>query len=317
VERSAVEQTLSFSGRLLGPRTVELRARVTGYLTERTFEEAAFVEAGAVLYRLDPRTFKAEVNRLEGALEGAAASLEFLRRETERISELEEEDFAARSRLDELASEEAAAAARVDELRASLERARLDLEFSTIAAPFSGKIGFSRVDEGDLVSAGETVLTTLVEYDPIEVEFRPSASQLADLAAFRERTGQPIPVTVRLELDNADRALVPGQFARVTAHLGEREALLVPTKGLIANLDQRAVYRIADGTVEVVSVRTGDQVDDRTVVSGPLSPGERIVTGNLQSVRPGQPVTVRDDGGGADRGADELARRTHAEEAER
>jgi RND family efflux transporter MFP subunit len=328
VERASIPQSLSFSGRLLAPRAVDIRARVTGYVFERVFEEATFVDEGAVLYRLDPRTFEARVNELEGALRAARASLEFLRRETERIRELEEEDFAERSRLDELASEEAAAAAQVDELRARLERARLDRRFATVEAPFSGKAGFSRVDEGDLVSAGETVLTTLVAHDPIEVEFRPSAPELAQLRAVLERSGDPIPVTVRLEgddaahrgrifavgpafeddtntipvraeLDNSDRALVPGQFARVRADLGERSALLVPTEALVANLDQRAVYRIADGTVEAVPVETGEIVGRRTVVTGDLAAGDRVVTGNLQSVRPGRPVSVTDGAAGA------------------
>jgi len=222
--------------------------------------------------------------------------------------------------LDELRSSRAEARARRDELEAALRLARLDLDYAEITAPFAGKVGFAEVDPGDLVTANRTRLTELVEYDPVEVEFRPSAEQLARLrarlaetggvavrvrldgdpavytgeitalgAAFEEATNT---IPVRAELANPERRLVPGQFARVTADLGERPVLLVPSAALVTHQDQRALYRLdAEGRVEVVPVTAGRTRGERTAVAGELAAGDRVVAGKLQRVRPG--MTVR------------------------
>lgn len=326
VERRTVPETLAFSGRLRAKRSVELRARVTGYLAERSFEEASFVEAGDTLFRLDASTFEAAIAELAAQLDGAEADLDFLDRETERIRQLEDQSFATTSRLDELVAQREEAAARVGEIEAALERARLDLDFATVEAPFAGKVGFSEVDEGDLVTAGQTRLTTLVQHDPIEVEFRPSAGELARLRARLAESAEPIRIVVRREdgsragvgeisgvgpafdaatntiavratLPNAGRALVPGQFVRVTAELGARERLAVPTAALIVNQNRRALFRLGpEGKAEVVPVETGPEIDGLTAVRGDLAAGDRIVASNLQAVRPGRPVAPPADG---------------------
>jgi RND family efflux transporter MFP subunit len=328
VTEGEVPVELSFSGRFIAEREVELRARVSGYLEERLFEEASFVTRGATLFRLDQAPFRTRLDELRAALEGARAEREFAREEAERIAELQDRDVAAESRLDEAESRRAQAEARVRELRASLTSARLDLKFSTIEAPFDGKIGFAQVDPGDLVTAGQTLLTNLVQYDPIEVEIRPSADQLARMRAYLEANDAPIVVRVRREgsdavsegeisglgpafeestntlqvratVPNDDRALIPGQFARVTADLGAERETLVPTKALVTEQNQRALYRLGeDDAVEVVRVRAGREHEGRTVVEGGVEPGDRIVVGNLQSVRPGATVKPVEEGDG-------------------
>jgi RND family efflux transporter MFP subunit len=327
VTRGEMPVTLSFSGELQARRRVEIRARVTGYLAERVVDEASFVDAGAVLFRLRTREFEARVAELAAQLDGAEANLAFLRRETARIGTLEGEDFATTSRLDELRSRRAEARARRDELEAALRLARLDLDYAEITAPFAGKVGFAEVDPGDLVTANQTRLVELVEYDPMEVEFRPSAEQLARLrarlaetggvavrvrldgdpevyggeidalgAAFEDATNT---IPVRAELANPERRLVPGQFARVTAALGERPVLLVPSEALVTHQDQRALYRVdAEGRVEVVPVTAGRTQGERTAVAGELAAGDRVVAGKLQRVRPGTTVRPLGDGQG-------------------
>jgi RND family efflux transporter MFP subunit len=337
IQRQDVPITLPFSGRFLARRQVEVRARVTGYVSEVTFKEGDIVEKGEVLYRIDPRTFQARVNELQGALKGAKANLAFLRRETERIADLEEKQYAETSRLDELTSQRDQAAARIEELEGRLQQAQLDVEFATIKAPFAGKIGFSDVDEGDLVVERQTMLTTLVDFDPIEIEFRPNADQLTRMKDARARLGHPLrlmvspdgrdatfsgdvtalgpvvqdatnTVPVRGEVPNPDYALVPGQFARVTIQLGTQPRLLAPTAALITQQDKRALYVISDqNRVEIVPVEIGQSVGKRVVVLGDLAEGDRIVTGNLQAVRAGRPVRIIEahdgDGNGAARGS--------------
>lgn len=312
------EQT--HSGRLVALQAVTLRARVTGYLENRTFRETAFVEAGTELFQLDPRPFEARIAELEATLEGARARRDFLQSEVERVEALQEDNFATESRLDELQSQRVDAAATVAETEARLRSARLDLDFTTIVAPFAGRTGFADADPGDLVTAGETRLTELIQYDPIAVEFRPSAAELAAIDAATAATDAPLPLrlelegrdepvtgellgrdaafevttnTVRMrgEVANADHALVPGQFARVTLQLGERRELTVPTEALITDQTRRAVYRVSeDNRAEVVPVETGATVDGRVAVAGALRPDDRIIVGNLQAVRPDAPV---------------------------
>ncbi|RIA55771.1 efflux RND transporter periplasmic adaptor subunit [Dichotomicrobium thermohalophilum] len=322
IRREAVPVALSFSGRLLARREVEVRARVTGYVSEVTFKEGEIVEKGEVLYRIDPRTFEARLKELQGALQGAKANLAFLQRETERIANLEEKEYAETSRLDELRSQRDQAAARIEELQGRLRQAQLDLEFASVEAPFAGKIGFSDVDEGDLVVQGQTTLTTLVDFHPIEIEFRPNADQLARMKDARARLGHPLRLTVspdgrdttvsgevtalgpavqnatntvrvRGEVPNPDQTLVPGQFARVRVQLGTQPSLMAPTAALITQQNKRALYVIsADNTVEIVPVEIGQTVGKRVVVQGDLAEGDRVVAGNLQSVRSGRPVRV-------------------------
>jgi RND family efflux transporter MFP subunit len=324
VTREDIPASASFSGRLIAPQRVELTPRVTGYLEARHVEDASFVEKGAVLFRLDPRTFEVRIDELQARLEGARASLVFFEREVTRIAELADEDFASQSNLDEIRRDRDAAAAQIGELEAQLERARLDLEFSVIKAPFDGKVGFSMADVGDLVTAGETRLATLVQVDPIEVEVQPSAGQLADLRSARAARGAPVPIRVRVEGDdkvhegtidgigqefdpatntlavraviaNPQRTLVPGQFARVSADLGTRAHLTVPTRALVTSQNTRAVFRLTkENRIELITVETGPEHDGRTAVEGALARGDRVAVGKLQSLRPGQSVQPAD-----------------------
>jgi len=322
VEARRVPVSRSYSGRLVAARQAELRARVRGFVAEQSVADASFVEAGTPLFRLDQRPFSLAIEQTQAALEGAMARYRYLDRELERITRLESEEFATTSRLDELTGQRNEASARVAELEAQLKRNRLDLDYATISAPFAGKIGFSRVDIGDLVTPDRTILTTIVQYDPIEVAFRPSAKELAEIKTFLRNGGQRIGVTVALDGDersyegrlvalgaafdpgtntielrarlaNPDGAMTPGQFAEVTAAFGNEEALLVPSTALVVNQDRRAVYRVdPESKAEIVPVTAGMSVGEKTVVRGPLSAGDRIVTGKLGSVRPGSPLAV-------------------------
>ena len=148
------------------------------------------MEKGTVLFRLDPSTFETRVAEFEAALSGARAARKFFRLQVQRISELEADEFAAQSRLDKLVRQRDEAAADVARLKAELRRARLDLDFATIEAPFAGKFGFANVDVGDLVTAGQTRLGSVVQVDPIEVTFSPSAEQLSAMERAQAEAGK-------------------------------------------------------------------------------------------------------------------------------
>ncbi|MGF1553761.1 MAG: efflux RND transporter periplasmic adaptor subunit [Paracoccaceae bacterium] len=327
VTEGEVPVRLSFSGRFIATREAELRARVTGYLDERLFEEASFVTQGTTLFRLDQTPFRTRLDEAEAALDGARANLDYLEREVRRIEALEDQSFATESSLDELRAQRREAEARTRELSAAADRARLDLAFSTIEAPFDGKAGFARVDRGDLIQAGQTLLTSVVQYDPIEVEIQPSAGELARM---RERLegGGSIPVEIRREGDdtvfegrisglgpafavstntlpvratvpNGERLLIPGQYARVGLRLGADTVRLVPTRALVTDQNARALYRVReDDTIEVVPVEAGAEHDGRTAVTGEIEPGDRVAVGNLQSLRPGMAVAPAEAGEG-------------------
>lgn len=155
---------------------VEVRARVDGFLQERTFTEGGRVKEGDLLYRIDNRPYVARVSRLKAQLESASAALAKAKRDVVRLKPLYEQDAASQLDLDNAESARDQAAASVSAAKAELTEAELELEYTEVRAPISGLIGESRVDIGALVgSGGESLLTTVKQADPMYIEFHMSA----------------------------------------------------------------------------------------------------------------------------------------------
>jgi RND family efflux transporter MFP subunit len=327
VEPVAIETVPEFRQYVATVRAVEaveVRAQVTGYLVDMPFTEGGLVERGELLFRIDPRPFQARISRLEAERDAQAASRDFAQTQLQRFLPLAEEDFATEERIDELRTEREQAAAQVNALTADLRRARLDLEYSTIASPIDGRVGFANVDVGDLVQAvGEQPLVTVVQLDPIYVTFDPTDTEFDRLIG---PDGEPRPLTVEVllpggeqyaydgtlaQVDNqfdpttgtiAARALVPnpdhqlrpGQFARARLILEQREnALLVPSRALGSDQGRRFVYVFADGTAERRFVETGGVYGERTLILDGLEPSDRVIVDNLQRVQDGTAVEIR------------------------
>jgi multidrug efflux system membrane fusion protein len=313
-----------FTGRLEAVHHVDIRPRVSGVVAAVHFTEGALVRAGDVLFQIDPRPFQAEVDRLNAELQRAQATLTRTAAERDRAERLATGNAISAEEHDRrLASADEAAAA-VQAVRAALRAAELNLEFTHVVAPISGRVGQAIVTEGNLVSSGPgvaTLLTTLVSLDPIYASFEvdeptflafrqtakaPSQVRLAlagDAGFPREgrvdfvdnqldaATGT---IRVRATFTNRDGALTPGLFVRI--RLPGRDAgagILVRDEAIGTDLDKRFVYVVgSDKAIAYRPVTLGPIVDGMRVVRNGVAANDLVVTRGLQRVRPGMKVTT-------------------------
>lgn len=333
VVREVVEWD-EYTGRFAAVERVDVRARVSGYLDGLLFEEGAIVEQGDLIAVIDQRPFRIAVESNEAFIAEARAVAELAEIELGRMEGLRNSPAFSQDRLDETMAEARASAARLAAAEADLARAMLNLEFSEIRAPISGRIGRYEVTEGNLIVGGEqggTLLTTIVSVDPIYFYFEVSEAdylrynrlnidgtrttsrdranpvqlRLLDetefvhdgLMDFVDNELAPTTATLlgRAVFENPDGFFQPGQFA--TARLigsGRYEAVKVPDAVILSDQSRRFVYVVdPQDRVERRWVELGPIVDGLRVIRDGLDPGDRVVVGGLQRVRPGVEVAVR------------------------
>jgi membrane fusion protein (multidrug efflux system) len=313
---------------------VEVRGRVDGYIERRSFEIGSDVKAGQVLYVLDTRPYRAEVDRARGALAQASAdiaqaeaNLVKAQQDVERLEPLVREEAAAKQDLDNalaaLQAGKAAVASRkasVEASSAQLKTAELNLEYATIRAPISGRVGDSLLQVGGLVSrTSAEPLTTIVPLDPIWVRFQISEAELLTFQRLDSRvlpiqlvlsdgTVHPAPgrientlngvntrtgtMEVQARFPNPSRTVLSGQFGRVRLQMTERKnVLLVPQKAVQELQGLQSVLTVGeDNTVQVRSIVTTERVADRWVVEQGLKPGDVVIVEGIQKARPGSVV---------------------------
>jgi len=273
VERPVTDWS-SWSGRFQANQSAEIRARVAGELRQVHFREGEAVEAGELLFTIDPREYRAAVANARANLVRAEARLDLASRELRRARSLQEAGVMSGEELDAKIGEERQADADVGASRAGLAQAELNLAFTRIEAPFAGRVGAAEVQAGNLIQPGATLLTTLVSVDPIRVDFEidepaylrlkrhlstspdtPSTVRVAlagDSApgaegrvVFIDNALDPATGTIRVraELANPDGLYTPGLFARVQL-LGAdtRQALQVHPQAVLTDQDRRYVY---------------------------------------------------------------------------
>ncbi|MFS8171695.1 efflux RND transporter periplasmic adaptor subunit [Vreelandella titanicae] len=313
----------SFTGRVEAAETVELRSRVSGYIQEVAFEEGELVELGDLLFLIDPRPYQARVNAAQADLAQARSQQAQAGSEAERARVLLGRQAISQEVHDQRQSALSNARAMVDAAEAALQTAELDLEYTRITAPVSGRVGRAMVTRGNLASADQSLLTTLVSIDPIHVYF-----EADEQAAFASQTlltgdasnnlnielgGDPQrqykgtldfidnrlnPNTGTLQfravLDNPDGRIRPGEFARVEMPVARLDqALLVDGKAVLTDQDRRYVYVVDENNLaQRRQVDTGRRVDERTVISEGLAAGDRVIVNGVQKVfMPGMEVS--------------------------
>jgi RND family efflux transporter MFP subunit len=210
-ESRGVVDYLEFTGTTEAINSVDIRARIQGFLQEVNFEEGAYVEEGDLLYVIEPDEYKARVNRAEASLEVARTGKVLAEATLARMEEAYESRAISEVDLLEARARAAAAASLVDQARADLERAQLDLSYTRIYAPISGRVGRTLVDPGNLVGAEDkTLLTTLIQYDPIYAYFDMSERNLLEILgmAAEQRTG------TRRTGDYSEESKTPVQLGR-------------------------------------------------------------------------------------------------------
>lgn len=305
----------SFTGRVASPETVDLRPRVSGYIDQVAFEEGELVQAGDLLFQIDPRPYQAREQAARAGLALATSQLELARSEAGRAKALLESRAISREEYDQRNAALMSARARVQSAQAALDSAELDLEYTRVTAPVSGRAGRAMVTRGNLANADQSLLTTVVSVDPVHVYF-----EADEASAFRSQQllaeGQPPRVRItlggnedrqyrgqldfvdnhlnpgtgtlqyRAVLSNPDGLIKPGQFARVEMPVAELDsALLVSRKAVLTDQDRRYVYVVdASNRVAPRQVTTGHPVDDLLVIREGLNHGDLVIINGVQKV---------------------------------
>lgn len=330
-----ITQYDEFTGRFRAIERVEVRARVDGYLQEIRFTDGELVEKGDVLFVIDQRPYQIALEQARAELERAETRLELSKKELERAENLLASGAVSQELIDRRNQEFLSAKAEVNSAQAAVHTAELDLEFTEVKAPVSGKISENFVSVGNLVSGGlssATMLTRIVSLDPIYFTFEASESQLITYlknGSFRsgnqEDDSQAVTarlldeeqfthmgrldfidneinqstgtMRVRAVFPNSDFLLTPGMFARVKfSAIGKHRELLIPDKAIGSDQSKRYVLVVDDSSkVARKFVETGNLHNDLRIIEEGLSRTDRVVINGLGKVAPGQTVNVNQD----------------------
>lgn len=314
---------VEFTGSLTAVKQVELRPRVAGYLQDVSVPEGRWVEKGQRLFLIDSRVYEAALSAAKARLREAEAAARLAQTEYARATQLFAQKVFARAQLDTATASLNAGKAQVDAAKAALAAAELDMEFTRVTAPISGRVGQVLVTEGNYVTNGVTPLTTIVSTNPLQVYFDvDERTYLRSLAADRTRATSPATkvmvalitdktytrtgrvdflansadrgtgtVRIRAVVDNADGQLTPGLFAKVKLETGApRARVLVSDQSIGTDQGRRYVLVVGKGDkTEYRPVELGPMVEGMRVIEQGLQPGERIVVKGL--VRPGMQIT--------------------------
>jgi len=325
-----ISETVEYVGQTVAVNDVSLQAQVSGYLLERTFDEGQDVEQGAELFTIDPALYEAGVAAAAGAVAEAKAEVSRTEKDLKRYRTLIKSQSISQQQLDKAEVELLQASANLKTAEAQLMRAKIDLSYTVIKAPFNGRIGRAGASVGDLVAPQSGELARLVELNPIYANF--SVSERDVIAAKRRyqagdsgvemdrievrlrlpdgsqfehvgrvdfidnvvdrRTGT---VVLRARFDNPQKLLVPGLY--VSTMLGREETtdkLIIPQSSV--QEDQAGVFVMVvapDNKVELRRITTGQAYAGELVVNSGLEPGEQVIVEGIQKVRPGMVVDAK------------------------
>jgi membrane fusion protein, multidrug efflux system len=322
-----------FTGQFSAVDVVELRAQVNGYLTEIHFTDGQVVHKGDLLFVIDPRPYEIALQQALAQDRAASAALELANKQISRTTELANRDFASRDLLDQRVQAQRRALAASEQAKAAIRAAQLNLEFTRITAPFSGRVSNRRVSIGSLISGGSgstngTPLTSIVSVDPIHLDFdmseadylafsREHAKQKGALAdkvevALGDETEFPRQgmldfvdnvlnrssgtLHARATVPNTDLLLTPGEFARVRLVVGTPVAtLLVPDSAVLPDQSEHMVLTVSpDGTVVPKQVQIGDIRGGLRVIRSGLAPTDKVIIEGIPYAAPGSKVAPQD-----------------------
>ena len=316
-----------FTGRLQAVDSVDVRPRVAGLVSAVRFSEGAIVRKGDLLFQIDPRPFQAEVDRLQAELDRARATVSRAKSELGRAERLRSENAISNEEHDRRASFAQESTAQVAAVEAALRAAALNLEFTRVTSPISGRVGRAIVTEGNLVSSGPpeaTLLTTVVSLDPVYAYFdadeqvylkyttggarsRGSINRHVQMALANEE-GYPHDgqldfldnqldsgtgtIRGRAVFRNSNGLLTPGLFVRLRlTGAGSYHGLLIQDRAVGTDLSKKFVYVVSpENQVEYRPVTLGPIVGGLRVVRSGLKAGEPVVVNGLQRIRPGAQV---------------------------
>jgi membrane fusion protein (multidrug efflux system) len=327
VQQTSVPMTVELAGRTNAYQSSEVRPQVAGIIRKRYFTEGSFVKKGQPLYLIDPSIYQAATNQAAANLESAQATAEAAKVKAQRYKPLADQQAVAAQDYTDAAAAARQAAAAVDQNRAALDSARINLKFTTVPAPISGKIGRSLFTEGALVTTGQAdPLAVISMLDPMYVDIQQSSADLLTLrrnlsgggvvpteaevhlkledgsdygyvgkVEFSEVTVDPTTgtVTLRARFPNPQGLLMPGMFVRATfAQAVNNKAFLVPQTAVTRDPKGNAqVYLVGPGNKAVPrSVTATQTVGVNWVVTAGLNPGDKVISEGLGKLKANQPV---------------------------
>ncbi|KGT88526.1 efflux RND transporter periplasmic adaptor subunit [Erwinia sp. S63] len=325
--------TTELPGRTSAFRVAEVRPQVSGIILKRNFEEGTDIKAGVSLYQIDPATYQAAYDSAKGDLAQAQANAHVAQLTIKRYKPLLGTKYISQQDYDTAAATAAQTAAAVQAAQANVETARINLAYTKVTSPISGRIGKSSVTEGALVSSGQTTaLATVQQLDPMYVDVTQSSDDFLRLRAelesgqlkqndgkanvtllmqngnaytqtgtlefsdvtVDETTGS---ITLRAIFPNPDHRLLPGMFVRARLDEGTNPtALLVPQQGVTRTPTGQATAMVvgADNKVEVRNITANQAFGDKWLVTDGLKEGDRVITVGLQRAKPGAQVTPQE-----------------------
>ena len=333
---------------------VEIRARVNGFLDERTYVEGTLVHAGDIMFRMDPKPFQAQLDAAQGELAQQQARLRTAQANLARVKPLVEQDALSQKDLDDAIGQEQTAAAAVESAKANVEEARLNLGYTKIITPVTGLSSYARVQDGAYINQSNSLLTYVSQVDPIWVTFSMSENdvlkyrgeeargqlvspkekayevevELGDGSIFPERgritfadaelNQQTGTFLVRATFPNPKDLLRPGQFVRARVHGAMRpKAILVPQRAVQQGGKGHFVWVInAENKAEQRPVVVGDWLENDWFITEGLNAGDRVVVDGGLTLRPGEPVMVMDRASTVKPAPDGRALKTEAKKTE-
>jgi multidrug efflux system membrane fusion protein len=313
-----------FTGRLQAPQTVQLIPRVSGYIEEVHFNEGALVDKGDLLVQIDPKPFATEVARLKAELQSAQSAAVQAEKEYRRAEKLSSQRAISAELLDSRLARKQQTAATVASVEAALERAELDLSYTRITAPISGRVSYAQVTAGNFVSAGQSQITSLVStekmyaYFDVDEQSYLKYARLAETgkrADTRDSTSNPVymalandsnyqyvgrvdfvdnridaqtgTIRIRASFPNEDNDLLPGLFARIRLVGSDSyEGILIDEKAVGTDLNNKFVLVVnSNNELEYRAIELGEKVNGLRIVTEGLTPTDKIVVNGLQRVR--------------------------------
>jgi len=332
ISTQQVVLTTELPGRTSAYRIAEIRPQVSGIIQKRLFTEGADVKAGEVLYQIDPAPFQAALDNARGALGRAEANLPAVRLRFERYRDLLADKAVSQQEYDDATAAMKQVEADIQYWKATVESARINLEYTSVTAPISGRIGKSNVTEGALVTAHQPMaLATIQQLDPIYVDVSQSTTEMLLLqrrleegrlkhdgknqnkvkliledgtmyplegtSQFRDVTVDPTTgsVVLRAVFPNPKRVLLPGMFVRAVVKEGvNKQAVLIPQQAVSRDPKGNPITLIVDAESKVQQrmITTDRAIGDKWLVSSGLKPGDQVIVEGVQKVRPGASVKI-------------------------
>ncbi|OGV27855.1 MAG: hypothetical protein A3F18_03240 [Legionellales bacterium RIFCSPHIGHO2_12_FULL_37_14] len=318
---STVPIDKTFIGITQSTASVEIRARVKGFLTEKHFIEGEGVKKDQLLFVIDPKPFAVKVAAMEANLAKRIADEAFLKVQYARMKTLVAKGDVSEAKYDEVKAQYEAAKAEVAGALANLTEAKIDLSYCYMRSPFNGLIGEKKVNVGNLVGGQEnTLLATVNQLNPIYVQFSPSIADYAEMLAFAQnrpfKVWATLPenrqfvaqgkvdlidniantatasILMRATIENREALLLPGLYVETKVHLGDNpQAICVPQEAIMEDQGQKTVFIVdANGIIKVAEIEVGSEYKNQAIVTKGLEVGQIVLTSALQKLQSGMKV---------------------------